>query len=98
MDALKLRLLQEAGGVRFWSSLDETRQCVLCERTFNGHAVRLSRNRAGVPVLRCPTRGCPAVASQWVHSGNPLLSEDAWRDWVRLLDTLCEETTPRAAS
>lgn len=48
-------------------------------------------DQTGVPALRCPTPGCPAGPAQWVHPGNPLLSEEAWRDWVRLLDTLCDE-------
>jgi len=87
-DAVKLQLLQEE---RAWTSLDETRQCVLCEQTFTGHQVRVLWDHSGTPHLRCPTPGCPASPAQWIHPGNPLISEDAWRDWVRLLDTLCDE-------
>ena len=86
----KWRLLQAAAGGRSWSSLDETRHCVLCERTFSGREVGLERNPRGLQ-LRCPTPGCPSTPAQWIHPGNPLISEEAWRDWVRLLDSLCDE-------
>ena len=87
-DAEKLQLLQVK---RAWKSLDETRQCVLCEQTFNGRQVRLHRDSSGAPHVHCPTPGCPGTPAQWIHPGNPLVSEEAWRDWVWLLDTLCEE-------
>jgi len=94
-ETVKWQLLRRAEGVRPWRDLEETRQCVLCERTFQGSQVRVAWDRCGLPQLRCPTRGCPGVPSQWVHPGNPLISEEAWRDWVRLLDTLCEEQGSR---
>lgn len=88
----KLALLQTVEGARKWGSLNEIRQCVLCEQTFSGHEVRVLWNRSGKPRLRCPTKGCRAKPSQWIHPGNPLTSEDAWRDWVHLLDKLCDES------
>ena len=88
-NALKLQLLQSERG---WASLEETRQCVLCEKTFSGRQVRVRRDRSGTSHLCCPTPRCPSTPAQWVHPGNPLISEEAWRDWVRLLDTLCEES------
>lgn len=91
---LKWRLLQNASGVRPWASLDETRHCVLCEQTFSGRQVGVEWSRAGVPRLRCPTPDCPGTPAQWIHPGNPLISEEAWRDWVRLLDSLCDEPRP----
>ena len=86
-DGIKQQLLQKE---HEWTSLDETRQCVLCEETFTGHQVRVLWDHSGTPHLRCPTMGCPASPAQWIHPGNPLVSEDAWRDWVRLLETLCD--------
>jgi len=86
---LNLQLRQEE---RPWASLDETRRCVLCEQTFTGHQVRVLRDRAGASHFRCPTPRCPATPAQWIHPGNPLVSEEAWRDWTRLLDTLCDES------
>lgn len=91
-DDQKLRLLQAAGAGRGWVSLEETRRCVLCERTFSGREAQVVWSRSGEPRLRCPTQGCRAKPSQWIHPGNPLTSEEAWRDWVRLLDTLCDES------
>ena len=88
---LKLQLLQAE---RAWESLDETRQCVLCEQTFTGRQVHVLWDHCGTPHLRCPTTGCPATPAQWIHPGNPLISEEAWRDWVRLLETLCDEPLP----
>lgn len=88
---MKLRLLRATPGFRPWSSLDERRQCVLCERTFSGREVRLERDSLGLFQIRCPTPGCMSSPSQWIHPGNPLISEDAWSDWIKLLDCLCEE-------
>jgi len=90
-DNVILRLLQDARGARPWASLDETRQCVLCEQNFSGRQLRIEWDRSGAPHPCCPTPGCPATPAQWIHPGNPLVSEDAWHDWVRLLDTLCDE-------
>ncbi len=87
----KLRLLRAATPGREWRSLAEKRHCILCERDFTGNEVRLARGRRGVARLACPTPGCIATPAEWVHPGNPLLSEEAWRDWVRLLDSLCDE-------
>ena len=87
---LKWRMLQGADGIRSWKSPDETRQCVLCERIFTGHEVRLLYDAESSPHLSCPTMGCTATPAQWIHPGNPLVSAEAWRDWVSLLDTLCE--------
>jgi len=90
-DDVKWRLLQGAEGIRAWKSLDEIRHCVLCERTFSGREVRLLWDAEGMPHLACPSNGCSSAPAEWIHPGNPLVSADAWRDWVRLLDTLCEE-------
>jgi len=91
----KLKLLREADSERPWMSLDDTRHCILCEKTISGRAIRVSTDRRGSVTLRCPTRGCRSTPSEWVHPENPLVSEDAWRDWVRMLDSLCEEEQAR---
>jgi hypothetical protein len=101
--ALKWRLLRAAPGFRPWTSIDEYRHCVLCERTFSGREVRLERDALGLFQVRCATPGCASTPAQWIHPGNPLVSDEAWKDWVKLLDSLCEaeplrpgETTPAA--
>ena len=91
IDENKLKLLQEADPIRLWKSLDETRHCILCEKVISGHDIQITRDRRNFTRLRCPTPGCCATPAEWVHPGNPLLSEDAWRDWVKMLDSLCDE-------
>ena len=88
---MKWQLLRSAGGARPWRTLEDTRQCVLCEQTFQGHQVRVVWDLCGIARLRCPTPGCSGMPAQWIHPGNPLISEEAWHDWVGLLETLCEE-------
>ncbi len=87
----KLHLLRNAPAGREWRSLSETRHCILCERDFTGREVRLIKGRRGPARLACPTPGCIATPAEWVHPGNPLVSEEAWRDWVRVLDSLCDD-------
>ena len=91
----KLKLLREADLERPWQSLDDTRHCILCEKTISGRTIRVSQDRRGTVTLHCPTRGCHSTPAEWVHPENPLVSEDAWRDWVRMLDSLCEEEQAR---
>jgi len=91
-DEVKWRLLRETEGGRPWRSLEETRQCVLCEETFQGWQVRLTWDRCGVPRLSCPTRGCHGTMAQWIHEDAPLFSEKAWHDWRLLLGALCKQT------
>ena len=90
---LKLRLLREIDRDRPWRSLDDRRHCVICERTISGHQIRVAWFRHGAPHLRCPTPGCRSLPQHWVHPENPLTSEDAWRDWARLLED-CEAAVP----
>ena len=88
----KLDLLRQADPDAKWESLDEKRCCVLCERTFSGRQVIVARTRGGKTLLRCPTEGCTGPAREWVHPGNPLLSDDAWADWSRLLQSAKQAT------
>jgi hypothetical protein len=81
----KLDLLRQCDKGCDWESLDEKRSCILCERTFSGRQVIVSKTRGGKTVLRCPTHGCTGTPREWVHPGNPLISDEAWADWSRLL-------------
>jgi len=81
----RLALLRAADQLRHWSSLDDNRVCILCERKFNGRQVGISRGRGGRVRLHCPTEGCNAGPSQWVYPGNPFVSEAAYADWQRAL-------------
>lgn len=91
---LKLALLREIDPERPWRSLDEKRHCAVCERTFNGHQVRVLWNRRGNPRLRCPTPGCRSLPQHWMHPENPLTCEEAWHDWERLLETAEVSASP----
>lgn len=91
----KLQLLCQLDHERRWHSLDDTRHCVLCEQTISGRNVRIITKRRKSS-LHCPTRGCVGTPREWVHPGNPLTSEEAWHDWVRLLNTLCDEEHTRS--
>ncbi|GEM_PF-2048204 len=92
----KLQILREADPLRPWESLDESRHCVLCERTFTGRQVRISTDRRGRHNVNCPTEDCPSTPREWITPGNPLVDDDAWKDWVRILDELSEPTsTPK---
>ncbi len=92
----KLQLLRKADPAHAWNSLDDTRHCILCEQIISGRQIQISRGSGGrgVTHLHCPTPGCRSTPGEWVHPENPLLSEEAWRDWVRLLENLCEEPEP----
>src|SRR5436190_12647057 len=91
----KLTLLQANDDFRSWTSLDDKRVCVLCDRTFSGHEVLVSL--AGLNhQLRCPTRGCPSQIHQWVYAGNPLISEQAYADWWRALAEPSKQSSAQA--
>ncbi|MFL6527891.1 MAG: hypothetical protein ACJ8HU_09235 [Chthoniobacterales bacterium] len=81
----KLDLLRKGDRDFNWESLDSKRCCVLCERTFTGRQVIVTKTRGGKTVLHCPTSGCAGTPREWVHPGNPLISDEAWADWSRLL-------------
>jgi hypothetical protein len=91
----RLIILRAADQFRNWSSLDDQRVCIFCEKTFTGRQVEIRSTRAGTFHLHCPTETCNAGPKQWVYTGNPLVSEAAWRDWQRALEQ--SEFTPAAA-
>jgi hypothetical protein len=83
----KLAALRKADPARRWLSLDDRCTCVLCERTFNGRQIDVAVSALGRVRLRCPSDGCAGTPREWVHPGNPLVSQKAWRDWERVLNT-----------
>jgi hypothetical protein len=98
----RLTILRQTDQFRTWSSLDDKRVCVLCDKTFSGRQVGISRNRAGRIQLHCPTDRCGAGPGHWVYPGNPLISEAAYQDWNRALmdsgsDSAPEQPTSAAA-
>ena len=81
----RLLILRTADQFRNWSSLDDKRRCILCEKEFTGRQIGISKTRSGHYRLHCPTEGCNASPSHWVYPGNPLTSDAAYRDWQRAL-------------
>ena len=92
----RLALLRTADQFRQWSSLDDERVCVLCERKFSGRQVGIRRGRGGRVHLHCPTENCNGGPSQWVYTGNPLLSKAAYADWQRALGSTDAELSSAA--
>lgn len=84
-DAQLLSLLSRCDPIRSWTSCRERRRCVICERVFEGAEVRVKTGQDSNVRLECPTRGCHSGPELWVHPGDPLVSDEAWKDWERVL-------------
>jgi hypothetical protein len=82
----RLSILRAMDQFRNWSSLDDKRFCILCEKTFSGRQVQMKRARRGKYQLQCPTEECNSAPRQWVYPGNPLISDEVYEDWSRALD------------
>lgn len=82
IDHVRLRLLRQHDRNRTWNSARERRVCMLCGSEFEGVQIRVSV-RAGKPVFSCPEPGCRGSLPHFATSGNPLLDEAAWLDWMR---------------
>lgn len=94
----RLRLLQQLDPTRAWKTVDEERQCILCDQIFRGSAVKV-RARGLKIILRCPTRGCAGTPSGWVQPGDPLISDEVWEDWNRVIrESENDGSDPIAAS
>ena len=79
----RLSILRAADQIRGWSSVDDERCCVLCDRTFTGRQVEIGRRQNGRYDLHCPTPGCKSLPHQWVYPGNPLIRNRLSRLVVR---------------
>jgi hypothetical protein len=66
----RLDVLRKTDRLRKWSSLDDERVCVVCERIFSGRQIEIVRDQRGRYLLQCPTRGCPAYVAHWFYVGN----------------------------
>ena len=84
-------MLEQNDPFREWTSLDETRFCTLCERTITGRDIRVSNGSEKPVRLSCPTPGCAGTPYEWVHLGDPLLSEEAYREWEQLTAAAAKE-------
>jgi hypothetical protein len=82
VENVRLRLLRQHDVNRPWHSARERRVCMLCGSEFEGVQIRVCV-RAGKPVFGCPEPGCRGSLPHFAASGNPLLDEAAWSDWMR---------------
>lgn len=94
----KLRILQEFDVWRKWETLDDQRRCVLCDQTFSARKITITLDRHGRPELHCPTHGCNSTPREWLHPGDPLTDDEAWHDWLRILDELDGDKPAPAAT
>lgn len=65
----KLTVLQQADTLRNWSSLDDRRVCVLCDRVISGRMIDVWQDKLGTYRLHCATPGCPATPHDWFYHG-----------------------------
>jgi hypothetical protein len=66
----KLAVLRATDSRRRWTSLDDQRVCVLCDRKITGREVEVTRTVDGAYSVHCPTPGCPALPSDWFYQGS----------------------------
>lgn len=64
----RLGILRAGDKVRTWSSLDDERLCVLCQRLLNGWQIEILRDQRGRYLLKCPTSDCASFAAHWLHA------------------------------
>ena len=66
----RLKILRAGDKLRTWSSLDDERLCVLCERILSGRQIKISRDQRGRYLLKRPSSGCDSFAAHWLYVGN----------------------------
>jgi hypothetical protein len=79
----RLSIVRAEDQFRRWSSLDDERFCIVCEKKFNGRQIEIRRFANGRYELHCPTEGCNSGPHQWVYPGTPLVSDIVDPDWWR---------------
>jgi hypothetical protein len=65
----KLAVLQNLDALRRWSSLDDRRVCVRCDRVITGRMIDIWVDTRNAYHLHCPTPGCPASLRDWFYHG-----------------------------
>jgi hypothetical protein len=79
----KLTILQEADSIRQWSSLDDRRVCVLCNRVITGRMIDIWQDAHGAYHFHCPTPGCPAEPRDWFYHGPMTMAVRAGRSFAK---------------
>jgi len=64
----KLNLLRGHDYFGAWPDLDHERWCLHCGQKFNGHSVRVLKDKEGHLWLECGTPGCDGSPVDWADS------------------------------
>lgn len=62
----KLAVLRLADTGRKWSSLDDRRVCILCDRAISGRMIEIWQNKNGTYRVHCPTTDCISSPTEWI--------------------------------
>lgn len=70
--AEKLEMLRRLDSFRDWTSLDDQRFCICCDRLITGRQIEIDAGtRAhGALRLQCPTPDCEGMPIDWVRPGD----------------------------
>jgi hypothetical protein len=60
----RLDILRKIDRKSGWSSLDDQRTCLICDRLFTGRQIEIDPRKSGY-TLHCPTPGCPSHFTHW---------------------------------
>ena len=60
----RLDILRKIDRDSGWSSLNDQRTCLLCDRLFTGRQIEIDAGKSGC-TLHCPTPGCPSHFTHW---------------------------------
>ena|ERR1041385_89478 len=64
----KLNLLRDHDFFGTWPDLDHERWCLHCGKKFNGHSVRVWKDKEGKLWLECGTPACGGSPMDWADS------------------------------
>ena len=77
----RLWILRTEDQFKPWTSLDDERFCILCQRKFNGRQVEVRRLPNGRHGLHCPTERCDSRPHEWVYPRARRISDIVDSDW-----------------
>lgn len=72
----RLDILRASDSRRKWSSLDDRRVCMRCNKFINGRQIEILRDQRGRFLLRCPTPDCLSTVEDWFYLGSAPTGEN----------------------
>ena len=75
-DYEKLDTLRRLDRFRFWSSLDEERFCLVCQRLIAGRDILVIKDAEEPDSLHlaCPTGNCASIPMDWIRPTEEILA------------------------